>query len=115
MTLLRPLSCLYVLPWTQAETGEVDAEFALLDPRDLLTKDVDELRALALEKKEKQQGAGECNCSRTASLCAGADHGSAVVRHECAALPCTSVPCSVLTAHCSSRQYDGPSSHPLAP
>lgn len=40
--------CCYV-----QENGEVDAEFALLDPRDIMTKDLDELRALALEKKEK--------------------------------------------------------------
>uniref|UniRef100_A0A383WGZ9 LisH domain-containing protein n=1 Tax=Tetradesmus obliquus TaxID=3088 RepID=A0A383WGZ9_TETOB len=36
------------------ENGEVDADFALLDPRDIITKDLDELRMLALEKKEKQ-------------------------------------------------------------
>jgi hypothetical protein len=38
----------------QDTTGEVDADFALLDPRDILTKDLDELRQLVLEKKEKQ-------------------------------------------------------------
>jgi hypothetical protein len=36
------------------ESGEVDADFAMLDPRDIITKDLDELRLLALEKKEKQ-------------------------------------------------------------
>ncbi|KAF6253035.1 WD40 repeat-like protein [Scenedesmus sp. NREL 46B-D3] len=35
--------------------GEVDADFALLDPRDIITRDLDELRALALEKKESRQ------------------------------------------------------------
>jgi hypothetical protein len=55
------------------ETGEVDADFALLDPRDIITKDLDELRMLALEKKEKQaeKSAGDQQRDSGASMLCG--------------------------------------------
>lgn len=49
----------------------MDADFALLDPRDIITKDLDELRMLALEKKEKQaEKTAGAQCSTQHVLCA---------------------------------------------
>jgi hypothetical protein len=50
------------------ENGDVDADFAMLDPRDIITKDLDELRLLALEKKEKQAEKSAGALQHTAGL-----------------------------------------------